>query len=45
MLCQYDKLSQVREELVGGAHPKKNKPKKMAREPLVSSRHISFSVF
>jgi hypothetical protein len=23
MLCQYDKLSQEREELVGGTHPKK----------------------
>jgi hypothetical protein len=28
MLCQYDKLSQVREELVGGTHPKKINQKK-----------------
>jgi len=28
MLCQYDKLSQRRGELVGGAHPKKINQKK-----------------
>ena len=34
MLCQCDKLSQRREELVGGTHPKKINQKIVAEESL-----------